>query len=60
MDAQKALVIAVVVMLSAMLLGGFYIQNLPSWIGWAQWVSFLSYSFEALLTLEFTPESRFA
>lgn len=59
MDAQKALVTAIVFMLTMMLLGGFYIQNLPSWVGWTQWLSFLAYTFEILVTLEFTADTLF-
>ena len=59
MNAQKALTVTVVVMLTFMLLGGFYTRRLPSWLLWAQSVSFVTYSYDALLRLEFTDDQRF-
>ncbi|XP_067833640.1 uncharacterized protein [Heptranchias perlo] len=40
-------------MLLTLLLGGFYIQNLPVWLSWARYLSFLSYPFHVMLRLEF-------
>ena len=51
MDFQQSLVAASVLMLTQMLLGGFYVHNLPFWLEWAQYMSYVSYSFRA--TLEF-------
>lgn len=49
MDYQRSLVAAAVVMLTFMLLGGFYIERLPPWLVWAQYLSFISYTFRAML-----------
>ena len=59
MDIQGALVAASVLMLSSMLLGGFYVQTLPFWLSWAQYLSFTSYSFDAMLQLAFPASQQF-
>lgn len=53
MDFQRSLVAAAVIMLTIMLLGGFYVRNLPYWLDWAQYASFVSYSYSASLELAF-------
>lgn len=35
------------------LLGGFYTRSLPFWLDWIKYVSFLQYTFSAMLYLEF-------
>lgn len=59
MDFSHSLVAAAVIMLSSMLLGGFYVKNLASWIQWAQYLSFVTYSFDAMLYFEFTENNLF-
>ena len=59
MDLQKAMVVSVVMLLSFMLVGGFYVKNLPSWLQWFQYLSYITYSFDAMLHLEFTPNQQF-
>ena len=59
MDFARSLVAVVVVLLIFMLLGGFFIKNLASWIQWARYLSFLSYSYDALLYFEFTEDNLF-
>lgn len=51
MDFERSLIAAAVSMLTLMLLGGFYIERLPPWLEWAQYVSFISHIFRA--TVEF-------
>ena len=34
--------------------GGFYTRNLPPWLDWLKYLSFLHYSFHATLVLEFS------
>eukprot|EP00741_Cyanophora_paradoxa_P007497 tig00001130_g7252.t1 len=53
---KKALVVASLFMLASMLVGGFYVSNeaLPIWIRWIRYVSFVKYSFEAMLLNEFS------
>jgi len=60
-DPKKALVIVSVLVLASMLLGGFYVNpdNLPSWLQWAQWLSFVRYSFGALATQVFNRDLEF-
>mmetsp|Transcript_31992 Transcript_31992/g.44608 ORF Transcript_31992/g.44608 Transcript_31992/m.44608 type:complete len:659 (+) Transcript_31992:118-2094(+) len=60
-NPKKALVIVSVLVLASMLLGGFYVNpdNLPSWLQWAQWLSFVRYSFGALATQIFNRDLEF-
>lgn len=53
MVAKTAQTIAAVIMLTFMLVGGFYVTNIPPWIGWIKWVSFLTYTFSLLMKIEF-------
>ena len=59
MDLQKAMVMSVVMLLSFMLVGGFYVKRLPSWLQWFQYLSYITYSFDSMLHLEFTPDQQF-
>ena len=59
-DIQHAVATAVVVMISVMLLGGFYVQNMPSWLSvWASWLSFFRYPYGAALQLQFMDSKAF-
>lgn len=55
LDVKKALTLTVIVVLGSVLLGGFFIsaENLPVWIAWARWISFMKYAYEAVLINEF-------
>jgi len=53
MNAKSAQTIASVIMLSFMLVGGFYVQDIPSWISWLKWLSFMTYSYNLLAKIEF-------
>ena len=53
MDIRHSLVAAPVIMLTFMMLGGFYVQRLPDWLQWAQYVSFVTYSFDTILEFGF-------
>jgi ABC-type multidrug transport system permease subunit len=46
LDVKKALTVSVIVVLSSVLLGGFFIsqENLRVWIRWSRWVSFMKVS----------------
>ena len=59
MDFKRSLVAAAVIMLTSMLLAGFYVKNLAAWIQWAQYLSFLTYSFDGMLYFEFTANNFF-
>ncbi|XP_067834845.1 uncharacterized protein, partial [Heptranchias perlo] len=50
---NQSIIFATIFMLISLLLGGFYIQNLPRWLTWAQYLSFISYPFHVMLRMEF-------
>ncbi|KAI7845331.1 hypothetical protein COHA_001172 [Chlorella ohadii] len=53
MVVKTAQTVAAVLMLTFMLVGGFYVTNIPVWIAWIKWLSFLTYTFSLLLKIEF-------
>ena len=53
MNYQRSLVASTIIILSLMLLGGFYVDQLPSWLHWAQYASYISYNYRALLEFAF-------
>ena len=59
MAQTTAITIAVLIVLTSMLLGGFYIRSLPSWLVWAENLSFVTYGYDAMLQLEFTDDRTF-
>jgi len=59
LDMQKALVTATISMLSLMLVGGFFVHNLPDFVYWARYLSIFTYAFNACLVMEFTPDRVF-
>ena len=59
MDFKKSIVIAAVFALSVMLLGGFYQKNMPPWLLWFQYLSYLTYSYDAALITEFATSPPF-
>ena len=59
MDFKRSIVAAAVLMLTSMLLAGFYVKNLAAWIQWAQYLSFITYSFDGMLYFEFTQDNLF-
>jgi len=52
-DMEKAMTVMTVVALALMLLGGFYVQNVPSFISWAKYLSPFKYSYDASLQIVF-------
>jgi hypothetical protein len=51
---QHAMTAATVLLLSLMLVGGFFVRNLPHWLGvWGKWLSFFKYAYNACLQLQF-------
>lgn len=60
MDFKKSIVVAAVYGLSCMLLGGFYQQNIPPWLSWFQYFAYLFYSYDALLSIEFSTSPAFS
>ncbi len=51
---HHAIKLATVVLFSLTLAGGFFIQNLPHWLGvWVIWLSFFEYAYIACVQLQF-------
>ena len=59
MDFRRSIVAMAVILLTMMLLGGFYVQNLVFWIQWVEYLSFFAYSYDAALYFQFTPDTYF-
>lgn len=53
-DLTKALTILIVTGLGLMLLGGFYVQTIPDFISWVQYLSPFKYAYSAAVQLVFT------
>eukprot|EP00188_Purpureofilum_apyrenoidigerum_P006014 Plantae.Rhodophyta-Purpureofilum_apyrenoidigerum.ctg8588.p1 GENE.Plantae.Rhodophyta-Purpureofilum_apyrenoidigerum.ctg8588~~Plantae.Rhodophyta-Purpureofilum_apyrenoidigerum.ctg8588.p1 ORF type:complete len:677 (-),score=140.60 Plantae.Rhodophyta-Purpureofilum_apyrenoidigerum.ctg8588:728-2758(-) len=54
MNVKKATTLASIFLLASMMVAGFYVdtENLPVWIRWLQYVSYVVYSFSAVLVNE--------
>lgn len=53
-NLQHAITAATVLLISLMLLGGFFVRNLPHWLGvWGKWLSFFKYAYDGCLQLQF-------
>ncbi|XP_072041015.1 uncharacterized protein [Amphiura filiformis] len=52
-DMSTAITFLAIYMLSAMMLGGFYVEILPFWLEWTQYLSFLFYTYNLFLRVEF-------
>jgi ABC-type multidrug transport system permease subunit len=52
-DMEKAMTTMTVSSLGLMLLGGFFIENVPVWLDWAKYLSPFKYSFDASRQLVF-------
>merc|ERR1712150_290409 len=52
-DMEKAMTIMTVFSLALMLLGGFFVENVPSWLEWGKFLSPFKYSFDASRQLVF-------
>jgi ABC-type multidrug transport system permease subunit len=52
-DMEKGQTVLTVVALFLALLGGFFVQNVPSWLSWAQYLSPFAYAFFAILPVVF-------
>jgi ABC-type multidrug transport system ATPase subunit/ABC-type multidrug transport system permease subunit len=47
MDFEKAMTIMVVISLTTMAAGGFYVQNIPVWLEWVKYLSPFKFGYEA-------------
>lgn len=54
MELKTAQTIAAVIMLTFMLIGGFYVRNVPAWIDWLKYLSFMWYGNNLLQKIEFS------
>jgi ABC-type multidrug transport system permease subunit len=52
-DMEKAMTVMTVFSLALMLLGGFFVENVPSWLEWGKFLSPFKYSFDASRQLIF-------
>ena len=51
-DLKRASTALTVFMLATMLAGGYYVSRVPAWLAWVRPLSFITYSFRALVALE--------
>ncbi|XP_061339254.1 ABC transporter G family member 21-like isoform X2 [Gastrolobium bilobum] len=54
MDVKQATTLASVTMLVFLLAGGYYIQQMPSFIAWLKYISFSHYSYELLVGVQYS------
>ncbi|CAG8478068.1 4022_t:CDS:10 [Funneliformis mosseae] len=60
LNVQKSMSVSTVFMLSTMLLGGFYVKNLPFFLIWLKYFSFSKYSYGLIMQIQFeTPKAIF-
>ncbi|CAF0894342.1 unnamed protein product [Rotaria sp. Silwood1] len=53
-NLQHAITVVTVLLIGLMLVSGFFVRNLPHWLGvWGKWLSFLKYAYDACLQLQF-------
>jgi ABC-type multidrug transport system permease subunit len=52
-DLQKAMTVMTVSALALMLLGGFFVENVPSFVAWGKYLSPFKYAFDASLQIVF-------
>lgn len=53
LDFDRAVAMAILASLGILLLGGFYVKNLPFWIEWLKYTSPLKYAYSALSIIQF-------
>eukprot|EP01026_Neomeris_dumetosa_P054849 TRINITY_DN494_c0_g1_i16.p5 TRINITY_DN494_c0_g1~~TRINITY_DN494_c0_g1_i16.p5 ORF type:complete len:189 (-),score=16.39 TRINITY_DN494_c0_g1_i16:483-1049(-) len=53
MDTKAAQTIASVFMLTVMLAGGFLVRDVPCWMSWVKYISFVYWGYSFLLKLQF-------
>ena len=60
MVPKTAQTITSVIMLTMMLVGGFYVTNIPAWIAWMKYLSFVYYGYNLLLKVEYSGVTLFS
>lgn len=58
MDFQKAMTIMIVISLTSMAAGGFYVQNVPTWLAFVKYTSPFKFGYEASQLLVFNDAVR--
>eukprot|EP00735_Rhodelphis_limneticus_P010215 TRINITY_DN2932_c0_g1::TRINITY_DN2932_c0_g1_i1::g.4233::m.4233 TRINITY_DN2932_c0_g1::TRINITY_DN2932_c0_g1_i1::g.4233 ORF type:complete len:334 (+),score=125.52,sp/Q9C6W5/AB14G_ARATH/33.57/3e-44,ABC2_membrane/PF01061.19/1.6e-35,ABC2_membrane/PF01061.19/1.4e+03,ABC2_membrane_3/PF12698.2/2e-07,ABC2_membrane_2/PF12679.2/0.00019 TRINITY_DN2932_c0_g1_i1:591-1592(+) len=61
-DHKKAMVCAAIVVLGYMLTGGFFVASahIPDFMLWMKYISFIRYTYELILQIEFSTDRTFA
>eukprot|EP00898_Chlorokybus_atmophyticus_P003217 jgi/Chlat1/3897/Chrsp26S04180 len=52
-DVKQATTVSSVITLTLLLVGGFYVRQVPAWLEWLKWLSYIYYSYRILLKLQF-------
>lgn len=58
MDAKRASALVTVVMLAFLLTGGFYVRDVPGFMGWAKYTSFTYYCYRLLIAVQYAGHLR--
>ncbi|CAL9079047.1 unnamed protein product [Musa textilis] len=59
MDLKTATTLGSVLMLSFMLAGGFYVQNIPPFIAWIKYISLSYYTFKLQIASQYSPSDTY-
>ncbi|KAF6163633.1 hypothetical protein GIB67_036093 [Kingdonia uniflora] len=54
MDVKKATTVASVIIMTFMLSGGFFLQNVPSFMSWVRYISFNYHTYSLLLKIQYS------
>lgn len=54
LDVSQSMTVSITFQMGIMLLGGLFTRTLPVWLDWLKYLSFLHYTFDSLMVLEFT------
>jgi len=60
MNPKTAQTLATILMLCIILTGGFFVVDLPAWISWLKWLSFVYYALGLLLYLQFSGKTYYS
>ncbi|KAH0735996.1 hypothetical protein KY285_011703 [Solanum tuberosum] len=60
MDEKSATVLALVILISFTLAGGFYVQHVPRFIAWIKHVSITQYAYKLLLGSQYSPGETYS
>ncbi|XP_013407500.1 ABC transporter G family member 14 isoform X2 [Lingula anatina] len=60
LDLKLSISTAAIFMLSSMLAGGYYTRNIPFWLDWIKYLSFINYCYHTGVILEFTGAEPFS